>query len=826
MSCSTTGNETTVMAIDVAIAESLPLAVAAMASAPRDAQAAFSAILDLRPRHALANFHLGRLLLEQNQPTDALDPLLIASEEDPANGEVWLALAECLRRLQRFDEARQTLLAACAAGLDDVRATALLEKVQTEGAGHLATPSTPQRDPLSRLQALLAQRVRRRASRRHSPISLTPLVEAKLAQSDWPGLRDAALQSLERHPERGKDWDRLAVACLQLGDYDAARCALRRASELLPADAEVWDHLGVAERLTTHFPEAGRAFARSLAINESRPETWINFGNLHSDLRQPQQALASFRRALALNPESAEAIGSIGSALRDLGQFDESERYCRDLVHRRPELAEGHCNLGNVQRDLRLYDAAIASYQQALALNPRLAEAHSGLGRVLIDRGRIEAALLSYQQALAIRPDFFEAHSNLLKTLNHLGNRSPAECLQAARRFGLQATRRVDRIFRHAKSAIDSAPLRVGLVSGDLRQHPVGYFLANVVAEIDPSVLELHAYVTHDAKDALSDRLRKHFVSWQSLSRLSDQAAANQIHADGMHVLIDLSGHTAHNRLPLFAWRPAPVQVSWLGYFATTGMHEIEYLLADPYVVPTGEENHFCETVWRLPETYLCFTPPDVELAVNCLPALTDGVLTFGCFNNLNKLNNRVLQLWATILRALPTARLLLKTALLGDEMTRLKLRQRFSELGVDNERLLLEGHAPRAELLATYQRVDIALDPFPYPGGTTSVEALWMGVPVITRRGDRFLAHVGETVVGNAGLADWIAEDEEHYVALAIERAKDLAGLSALRRRLRPQLLDSPLFDAQRFARHFEAALQGMWHARQSGPSPLRNAA
>lgn len=252
----------------------------------------------------------------------------------------------------------------------------------------------------------------------------------------------------------------------------------------------------------------------------------------------------------------------------------------------------------------------------------------------------------------------------------------------------------------------------------------------------------------------------------------------------------------------------------------------MDYLLADPYVVPSAEEDHFCETVWRLPETYLCFTPPEINLAVNRLPALSNGALTFGCFNNLNKLNDQVLQVWATILRTLPTTRLLLKTALLDNESARANLRQRFGELGIDSERLLLEGHAPRAELLATYQRVDIALDPFPYPGGTTSVEALWMGVPVITRRGDRFLSRVGETVVTNAGLTDWIAENDEQYVALALARASDLSALATLRNRLRAQLLDSPLFDAQRFARHFEAALHGMWHARQSGASVLRNAA
>ncbi len=825
MPSSLTGNDATIKAIDMAVAESLPLAIAAIAAAPRHAQAALSAILDLRPRNATANFHLGRLYLENADPQRALSPLLIASEEEPANGEVWLAIGECLRQLQRFDEARQTLQAACAAGLDDPRAQVLLQTIDAENVGQSLFPSVSDSDLSLHLQRLLDRRPSR-PGRRQAKVTRSALLQTKLGQGDWAGLRECALQCLERQPDRGKDWDMLGIACLQLGQPAAARLALQRASELLPADAEIWDHLGVAERLVARFVDAKRAFERSLAINDRRPETWINFGNLYSDLRQPQQALASFRHALMLDPASAEATGSIGSALRDLGRFAEAAHFCQALVRMRPDLAEGHCNLGNVQRDLGQYDAATGSYQQALRLNPRLAEAHSGLARVLIDRGRVEEALLSYQQALSIRPDFLEAHSNFLKTLNHLGTRSPAECLQAARRFGEQATRRVTRVFQHETMPVSGGPLRVGLVSGDLRQHPVGYFLDNVVAAIDPAILELYAYSTHDADDALSARLRTHFAKWTSLSRLSDREAAQQIYADGIQVLIDLSGHTAYSRLPMFAWRPAPLQISWLGYFASTGMDEIDYLLADPHVVPPAEEDHFCEAVWRLPETYLCFTPPESSLETKSLPALSHGAITFGCFNNLNKVNDRVLQVWATILRALPTARLLLKTALLDDEATRTRLRQCFGELGVGSERLLLAGHSPRSELLATYHQVDIALDPFPYPGGTTSVEALWMGVPVITRRGNRFLSHVGETIAVNAGLSDWIADDDQQYVAQALARAGDLAALAALRSRLRSRLLASPLFDAERFARHFAAALHDMWRVRQCGQTGMRTAA
>jgi len=254
------------------------------------------------------------------------------------------------------------------------------------------------------------------------------------------------------------------------------------------------------------------------------------------------------------------------------------------------------------------------------------------------------------------------------------------------------------------------------------------------------------------------------------------------------------------------------VQVSWLGYFATTGVAEMDYLLADAHVAPGGEEDHFTETIWRLPQSYLCFTAPKYDLEVSPLPALTTGCVTFGCFNNLVKMNDAVVALWARVLAAVPDSRLFLKTKQLNDAMVCNLTRQRFAECGIAPERLLLEGGSPRAELLAAYRTVDIALDPFPYPGGTTSVEGLWMGVPVITRRGDRFLSHMGETIAHNAGLPDWIAADNDEYIAKVVKFATDLEHLAALRASLRLQVLASPLFDAPRFARNFEAALWEMW--------------
>jgi len=296
---------------------------------------------------------------------------------------------------------------------------------------------------------------------------------------------------------------------------------------------------------------------------------------------------------------------------------------------------------------------------------------------------------------------------------------------------------------------------------------------------------------------------------------VSDHVLAQAIHDEGIDILVDLSGHTGRNRLPMFAWRPAPVQVSWLGYFATTGLAEMDYVLADPHVVPPNEASQYVEQIWRLPDCYLCFTLPDVRVPVAPPPALSNGYITFGCFNNHKKLNDGVIALWSRLLRAIPDARLMLKNHQLSEAVIRGETIARFAAHGIHANRLVLEGPSSREGYFDAYRHVDIALDPFPYPGGTTSVEGLWMGVPVVARRGDRFLAHLGEMVVRTVGLDEWIAVDDEDYLARAIAFARDLPALERLRASLRERVERSPLADAERFAGHLATAFEQMWQLR-----------
>jgi protein O-GlcNAc transferase len=425
--------------------------------------------------------------------------------------------------------------------------------------------------------------------------------------------------------------------------------------------------------------------------------------------------------------------------------------------------------------------------------------------------GRLEEAETSYRKAIELKPDYTKAHSNLLFLYSGFMYES-SHYLKKAREYGQQIAKSVVSKYSTWLSVGNTKILRVGMVSGDLKNHPVGYFLEEFLNQLGEFDFELYAYTTQSNEDDLTLRIKPSFTRWKSLVGISDVDAADHIYNDGIHILIDLSGHMANSRLPIFAWKPAPVQISWLGYFASTGVAEIDYILGDPYVTPTEEANHFSEKIWQLPESYICFTEPKVDIDVVSLPALEKKRITFCCFSKIARITDPVVRVWSEILHAVPTAVLFLKDKYFDVKSVRDSFYDRFKVNGIQKDRLILEGESPRSKYLAAYNRVDIALSPFPYGGGTTSAEGLWMGVPVITMQGNHFLSHLGESIANNTGLSDWIAVDEEDYVAKAIAFSTDLEGLEKLRSRLRAQVLSRPLFDAERFANHFKNALRGMW--------------
>jgi protein O-GlcNAc transferase len=635
------------------------------------------------------------------------------------------------------------------------------------------------------------------------------------------GKTDEAIASYRRaltlKPDYAEAYSNMGTALQAQGKMDEAVASFRQALTLKSDNAEVHNNLGTVLQAQGKMDEAVASYRWALTLKPDYAEAHSNLGSALQAQGKTDEAVASYRRALTLKPDYAMAHNNLGSALQAQGKTDEAVASHRQALTLQPDYAEAYNNLGNALQAQGKTDEAVASFRRALTLKPDYAEAHNNLGVTLKDEGKYDEAVAGIRHALTTKPIDLSFHSNLLLCLNYSDDFLISQYLEDARDYGRKARGRSDDRFFSWLCSTKADRLRVGLVSGDFRNHPVGLFLESILAAIDQSRLELFAYPTTHKEDDLTSRIRSHFPSWQPITGMSDGAAAHLIHSDGLHVLIDLSGHTGHNRLPVFASKPAPVQISWLGYSASTGLAEMDYLLADPYVVPPGEEAHFTETIWRLPESYLCFSPPQVTTAVGPLPALSAGHIVFGSFNNPAKMNDSVVALWAKVLQAVPGSSLLLKAKQFSDPTSCETTRGRFAGFGIKPERLLLEGYLPsREEHLAAYNRVDIALDPFPYNGTTTSVEGLWMGVPFITRRGDRFISRVGESIARNTGLAAWIAKDDEDYVAKAAAHAADLEELTQLRAGLRQRVLASPVFDAPRFARNFEAALWGMWQGWQ----------
>jgi len=644
----------------------------------------------------------------------------------------------------------------------------------------------------------------------HSPAvpTSTALPQAELQQlfALFSARRHAEMEAharglLTQYPQAGEVWKGLSVALLAQGR--PAFDALQQATTLLPGDADLASNLGLALTGLGRLDEAAASLQRALALQPGFAAAHLNLGNVLAVQARWMDAAASYRRALQFNPNLVQAHFKLGIALAEQGEHGAAAASYREALRLKPDHAEAHGSLANALHALGHHDEALAHYERAVVLQPGYALFHSNLAFALKERGRFEAAAQSYRRALALEPLNFETHSNLLFMLNYLPDQAGA--LDEARRFGALAAQ-VARPFTRWHCAPEAGRrLRVGLVSADLRSHPVGYFAQAVLAELGREA-DLVVYATHAADDDVSTAIRSHCQHWHAVSSLSDEALAQQIHADAIDVLIDLAGHTAHNRLPVFAWKPAPVCLSWLGYCASTGLSAIDGFVGDPWITPPGAEAQFLEPVLRLPETFLCFTPPGLDIAVGPLPALTQGHITFGCFNKPLKINAAVVALWARVLLAVPGSRLLLKGG------AQAAMRERFARHGIAAERLLLEGASPRAEYLAAYNRVDIALDPFPYPGGTTSAEGLWMGVPVLSLRGATALSRQGESLLQNLGLPDWVAANEDDYLARAVTHASDLRALAALRAGLRERLLQSPLCDAHRFAGHFEALLRQAW--------------
>ncbi len=675
------------------------------------------------------------------------------------------------------------------------------------------------------------------------------LCRALAASGETAAARAAIDAALALHPDHADLHHYLGNLCMAESDPAAAVVSYERALALQPASVRVHNNLGLALHAQKRFDEAAASFERALAIDPLAADSHAKLGAARKAQRRFEDAAVALRHALEIRPDDADSLNNLGIVLQERGLLAPAIESYRRAIALCPDQPGGYANLG-----LALYEQgdvaqAVTTYRQGLAIRP-VAEMHDNLAIALQKQGRVDEAIEHYHLALALQPENLNtrcnlaaalaegggprqaiaayrqilelhpghlvAHSNLLFNLSVDEQCSPGAYLAEAARFDSKLCREPLEPPPSA-SAAPGARLRIGFVSADLRTHPVGFFLEGIIHHLDPARVELFAYATIATEDALTERIRPRFTGWRMIKGQSDEAAARAIRADRIDILFDLAGHTGDNRLGVFAWRPAPVQVSWLGYFASTGVSAIDWVLADELCVPPGQDWRFTEKLWRLPLTRLCFTPPDDGTMpdVAPLPALRRGHVTFGCFQRLPKIGDAVLALWGQVFAALPEARLLLQSHQTGRPVYVAQILERLAAVGIAAERVTVRGPAHRSAYLESYGEVDIVLDTFPYTGGTTTCEALWMGVPTVTLAGDSMIARQGVSMLTSAGLPEWVAERPQDYVAKAVAFGSDVAALDLLRRSMRERVRGSALFDTRRFARLFEAAVDGLWRAR-----------
>jgi predicted O-linked N-acetylglucosamine transferase (SPINDLY family) len=588
-------------------------------------------------------------------------------------------------------------------------------------------------------------------------------------------------ETLTRAPGHSGGLHLLAVIAYQGGNLTVALAFATKALAGSSADPDILRTLGDIQVARGELEAAAEAYTRALGRKQDSAGLHKSLGNTLMTLSRPAEAEGCFRRALAIKPASAGLHNNLGWALLAQGRPSEAER----------------------------------SFRRALSIEPSHPIALNNHGVALLAQGQVEEAILALRQACAAHPNDAGTHSNLLMTLHYSAEVTRQVLLEEARAW---ATRHEhphrDAVQAHANRPDPGRRLRIGYVSADLRVHPVGRLIQAVIASHARDEVEVFCYSNHWRPDARTLRIREAADHWRNISGMDDATAVERIRADAVDILVDLGGHTGYNRLPLFARKPAPVQASWLGYFGTTGMSSMDYLVADPVVCPPDAEQWYVERVVRLPGDFLCYTPPEDAPEPACPAADAGDGLTFGCFNNLSKVGPRVISAWARIARAVPRSRFLLMSNALADPAVQRRYTDLFGQHGVDSDRIVFRGVVPFQEYLAAYADVDVALDPFPYNGGMTTLDALWMGVPVVSLRGDRFVARMGASHLTSAGLSALVADSEDEYVQVAAALAGDRARRAELRSTLRERLAASPLCDPERLTRGLEDAYRQMWRA------------
>jgi protein O-GlcNAc transferase len=654
---------------------------------------------------------------------------------------------------------------------------------------------------------------------------------------------------LRSHPQNSEVLHLLGLMSSKVKNYDLAAEYITKALQFNPEYEVAYFNLGNVLKEKGQLNEAITCYQEAIRLNPHFAEAHSNLGSALQDKGDLDQAIVFYQKAIQLNPHIFFTFNNLGTAFRIKGKNDEAITCYQEAIRLNPHFAEAHSNLGSAFQDKGDLDQAIVFYQKAIQLNPDNADLYSNLGTVFADKGELDNSISCHQKAIQLSPGTATAYNNLGTALQKKGKINEAEhCLRRAVQIDphnsnyysnylltmlynsnhdaktiylehLEFSRRYAEslnltVVHHSNERDPSRQLKIGYVSPDFRSHSVSYFIEAVLMNHNREKYAVFCYSNSAKEDEVTKRLKEYADKWQYITGISDDEAANVIRKDGIDILIDIAGHTAGNRLLVFVRKPAPIQISWIGYPATTGLSAIDYKIVDDYTDPVGKtEQLYSEKLIRLPESFLVYLPDTESPEVGPLPALSTGHVTFGSFNNFSKLTPAAFSIWARILYFVPNSRLILKWRGFSDRTVKDYAINMFRQRGITEERIiLLDWDYSSKEHLGNYNRVDLGLDTFPYNGTTTTCEAMWMGVPVITLAGTSHASRVGVSLLSNVGLERLVAHTEDDYVRIAVELAADIGKLNLLRRNLRNIMEKSPLIDASRFIISLEKCYRDVW--------------
>jgi predicted O-linked N-acetylglucosamine transferase (SPINDLY family) len=659
-----------------------------------------------------------------------------------------------------------------------------------------------------------------------------------------PDAVTAYQQALRLRPDYVEVHNNLGVAYKMQGQVSQAIACYREALRLKPGYADAYNNLGLALADQGQLADAIACYQQALALAPNHADAHNNLGNVFKAQGRFQEAMVEYRAVIWNKPEDAAAHDNLGQvlqargqleeavaeyrtaiwlkrddpflhtrlgiALQTVGQVDEAIAACREAVRLQSQDPGLHINLGLAFHSKGMLDDAIAEYRETIRLDKDVPEAYYNLGVALLHQGRLDLAVPALREAIQRRPDSPGAYSSLLACYNYDPANDPDTVYQEHRRWD-ERYGHGGPVYAHPNSRDPERRLRIGYVSPDFRQHAVAHFLQAILAHHDPRQVEVFCYAEVAVTDAITERIQARGHVWRSTIGLSDPEVAHQIRGDGIDILVELDGHFANNRLMVFVQKPAPVQINYVGYPSTTGLSAIDYRLTDAVADPPGEPIRHSEELVRLPLAF-CYTPRQEAPAVSPLPALTTGHIAFGSLHNLAKLNSQVLDLWGRLLHALPSARLIVFRDLLHGSV-RDYLHEQLTRRGISPERFdLMHRLEPGRHYLEIYSSIDVTLDAFPWNGHTTACESLWMGVPVVTLRGNRYAGRMAADVLRAVGLPELVAQTPEQYIAIASKLAGNLDRLSQLRSGLRGQMRSSPLCDGPTFTRSLEEVYRSLW--------------